>query len=356
MNEPILIESESVEECWQANQRCEGGCAYNRRWRPRRTRPGSRLGHRRSAIGRCTCDCGTGTRCAGTSICWRGRRTAARRSYRRSRRRRRSRTSAKKKKINNRLINEPQICGGDSNRRRVRIVEQRPKRKWGLRKDLQDAASIETAEFVGIAGRMRFILSCHRGATSNGWMLIRTVLVAVDVAVAHPLDGDAAACVIAAEFVLSAHSFLTVFRFICKNHSNQLLSKLDHGWIHADQWSFNSWNEWEWMVDLIHRHSLRFHHNARRKQCSPSCCTGTDPNDTCNRSWFHRCWSLRRRRPRSRRRGRTATWTWCTCRYCNGTLIPDMSRRKSFHLHHQSSIHQSITVNQLLMDRILSVN
>lgn len=35
----------------------------------------------------------------------------------------------KKKKINNRLINEPQICGGDSNRRRERIVEQRPKRK-----------------------------------------------------------------------------------------------------------------------------------------------------------------------------------------------------------------------------------
>lgn len=33
------------------------------------------------------------------------------------------------KKINNRLINEPQICGGDSNRRRERIVEQRPKRK-----------------------------------------------------------------------------------------------------------------------------------------------------------------------------------------------------------------------------------
>ena len=46
-------------------------------------------------------------------------------------------------------------------------------------------------------------------------MFIGAVLSAVDVAIAHPLDGDAAPSVVAAEFVLTAHSLLAVFRFIC---------------------------------------------------------------------------------------------------------------------------------------------
>ena len=88
------------------------------------------------------------------------------------------------------------------------------------------ATAVETAEFVGSAGRTGFILR-QGGTASNSRMLVGSVLGAVDFTVADPLDGDAASRVVAAEFVFAAHLLLTLFRFICKSfqiRSNQVLT------------------------------------------------------------------------------------------------------------------------------------
>lgn len=83
-----------------------------------------------------------------------------------------------------------------------------------MKENLENAASIKTTEFVGFAGGTRLVLSCQYRTASDGWMFIGTVFSTIDVTVADPLDRDATARVVAAEFILPTHSLLTVFRFI----------------------------------------------------------------------------------------------------------------------------------------------